>query len=451
MPSVFTLKKGLDIPLLGLAPKTLVKAPPPQTISLSPTDFCRLTPKLLVKEGDRLAAGTPVFADKYRPHILFTTPLGGLVRSIVRGEKRKLLNIHIEVNDELAPLTFNAGKPQDLTREQIVDTLLQSGCWPNLRQRPYGIIANPADTPKAIFISAFDTAPLAPDLDFILTGQEAELQYGIDILNKLAPGGIYWNIHSRTLENAVARQVKNVRMHTFKGPHPSGNVGVQIHHIAPLSKGETIWTIDPQAVIIMGRLFATGLLDTRKTVALTGSCTPQPGYISMLPGYPLYRLTQIGVFNPRVRYISGNCLSGENVGYNGSLGFYHQQITLLPEGNHQEFLGWAKILRSKTFSISRSYLSWLCPKKQRPLDTNTNGGERAFVMTDLYAKVLPMDIYPVHLLKAILAGDIDKMEALGIYEVVEEDFALCEFVCPSKINMQEIISNGIDLMIKEMS
>ena len=449
MSPVQKLRKGLDIPLRGIAEKVLTEAPPPKTISIKPTDFRGLTPKLLVKEGDLVAAGAPLFADKYRPRILFTTPVGGIVSAIVRGEKRKLLEVKIDAIDNPPPP--RSFKPEKLIREHIIETLLQSGCWPCIKQRPYGIIANPDDTPGAIFISAFDTAPLAPDLDYLLTGQEEALQHGIDILNRLSPGGIYWSIPSHTPETSVLRKIKNVHTCLFQGKHPAGNVGVQIHHIAPISKGEVVWTIDPQSVLIIGRLFDTGILNTRKMVALTGPSALKPCYISMIPGTSLSSLVQMGPHDPKVRYISGNCLTGDNVGFHGSLGFYHHQITLLPVGDHYEIFGWAKPWRPKTFSISRTYLSWMLPKKRYALDTNIHGGVRAFVMSDVYAKVLPMDIYPVYLLKAILAEDIDKMEALGIYEVIEEDFALCEFVCPSKIDIQEIISKGIDIMIKEMS
>ena len=451
MPPVIKLKKGLDIPLQDTPPKIRVQAPPPDTISLKPTDFRRLTPKLLVKEGDVVAAGGAVYCNKYRPEVLFTAPVGGTVSAIVRGEKRKLLEIKIDCTSQAEVRTFPVGAPDTLTREQIVEILLQSGCWPSLKQRPYGIIANPADTPKAIFISAFDSTPLAPELDYVLIGQETDLQRGIDVLRRLSPHGIFWGIRSQTPPASVVRKVNHVHTYMFKGKHPAGNVGVQIHHIAPISKGEIAWTVDPQSVVVIGRLFGTGVLDCRKTVAITGPSASMPCYVSIIPGTPLSSLPQVGVYNPHIRYISGNCLSGEDVGYQGALGYYHHQITLLPEGNHRELLGWAKIFRPKTFSISRSYLSWLTHEKRYRLDTNTNGGERAFVMSDVYKKVLPMDIYPDYLLKAILAGEIEKMEALGIYEVIEEDFALCEFVCPSKINIQEIIANGIDLMIKEMS
>ena len=451
MSSVIKLKKGLDIPLQGGAEKVLVKVPPPASIFVKPTDFKGLTPKLLVKEGDTVAAGGPLFADKNRPQILFTAPVGGTVGAIVRGEKRKIMEIRIECDHHLAPLHFAARKAEDLTREQIVDTLLVSGCWPNLIQRPYGIIANPEQTPRAIFVSAFDTAPLAPDLEFILEGQQEMLQYGIDILNRLSPDAVFWNIRSHTPQTSVVRQVQHVQIHEFDGKHPAGNVGVQIHHIAPISKGEVVWTIDPQAVVVIGRLFATGILDSRKIVALTGPAAQRPCYLSIVPGTPFDSLSKVGLSNSKVRYISGNCLTGDDVGYHGSLGFYHQQITLLPEGDHYEFLGWAKPFRPKTFSVSRTYFSWLMPKKRYALDTNTNGGVRAFVLSHVYDKVLPMKIFPVYLLKSILANDIDRMEALGIYEVIEEDFALCEFICPSKIEIQEIISQGIDMMIKEMS
>ena len=449
MPPVIKLQKGLDVPLNGSAQKVLTEAPPPKTISIKPTDFRGLTPKLLVKEGEVVAAGTPLFKDKHRPRIWFTAPVGGVVGAIIRGEKRKIEEIRIEcIDNPPEPLSF---KPEKMMREQIIKTLLQSGCWPYIKQRPYGIIAHPDSTPKAIFISAFDSAPLAPDLDFILTGQLTDLQRGIDVLNRLSPNGIYWGVRNHTPETSAVYKVKNVHTVLFEGKHPAGNVGVQMHHITPISKGEIAWTIDPQSVIIIGRLFGTGVLDTRKIVALTGPSLLQPCYVSLLPGTPLNSLLQIGPHNPQVRYISGNCLTGDDVGFNGALGFYHQQITLLPEGDHRELFGWAKPIRNKTFSISRTYLSWLYPKKRYALDTNTNGGVRAFVMGDVYKKVLPMDIYPIYLFKAILAQDIEKMEALGIYEVVEEDFALCDFVCPSKIDIQEIIANGIDLMIKEMS
>jgi Na+-transporting NADH:ubiquinone oxidoreductase subunit A len=496
MPRVISLKRGLDIPLKEVPPKIVVQAPEPTVISLTPTGFRGLTPRLSVKEGDTVAAGDPIFFDKARPNILFTAPVGGTVCAIVRGEKRKLLEVRVDCTHQPEPRTFSVGAPDSkmsvstmsnsvtsdsttsipmmpnsltsntqtfnsktdnallfytLTRNQIVETLLQSGCWPYLVQRPYGTIANPTDTPKAIFISAFDTAPLAPDLDFVITGQEDDLQRGIDILSHLSPNGIIWSIPSHTPEDSALRKVQNVHIYEFKGKHPAGNVGIQIHHIAPISKGEVAWTIDPQAVIIIGRLFGTGVLNTRKMVALTGPSCTKPCYVSILPGTPLSALPHVGALRPNVRYISGNCLTGKDVGYNGALGFYHHQITLLPEGTHSELLGWAKIFRPKTFSISRTYLSWLTPKKRYRLDTNTHGGERAFVMSNLYRKVLPMDIYPDYLLKAILSEDIDKMEALGIYEVIEEDFALCEFICPSKVNIQEIVSKGIDLMIKEMS
>ena len=524
MPPVIKLKRGLDIPLKGEAPKIVVQAPLPKIISVKPTDFRGLTPKLLVKEGDVVAAGAPLFADKCRPRILFTAPVGGVVGAIVRGEKRKLLSIDIQCTHDEEPRAFPMGHPnaeshassvnhteaerhtshvgrpnaepnassvnhpgverhtshvgrpnaeprassvnhteakqrafpvshtEALSREQIVEILLQSGCWPCLIQRPYGVIANPEDVPRAIFISAFDTAPLAPDLDFILAGQEADLQRGIDVLRKLSPkGGVYWSARNQLSPSNLLAHPNNVHTHLFEGKHPAGNVGVQIHHIAPISKGEVVWTIDPQSVVVIGRLFSTGVLDTRKMVALTGPSATKPCYLSILPGTPFSAIPHIGAHNPAVRYISGNCLTGNDVGYHGSLGFYHHQITLLPEGDHFELLGWAKLYRPKTFSVSRSYFSWLSPKKRYRLDTNMNGGVRAFVVSDVYAKVLPMDLYPTYLLKAIWAGDIDKMEALGIYEVIEEDFALCEFVCPSKINIQELIANGIDLMIKEMS
>jgi NADH:ubiquinone oxidoreductase, Na(+)-translocating, A subunit len=456
MSTTIRLRKGLSVPLQGEADKVLVKARQAKIIVLKPDDFRGVTPKLLVKEGDTVMAGTPVMADKYRPEIQFTAPVGGSIAAIVRGEKRKLLEIRIASNPDAEKMRFSVAQPDSLSKEEITQILLQSGCWPYLKQRPYGIIPNPTDTPKGIFISGFDSAPLAPDMEFVLKGQEDDLQAGIEVLRRLAPqGGIHLSILAQTPANSPLRKLRHVQFHSFEGPHPAGNVGVQIHHIAPISKGETAWTIDLQSIVVIGRLFRSGCLDSRRMLALTGPGALEPCYIKAYPGTPIAELPRMGTPNSDMRYVSGNCLTGDNVGYEGALGFYHQQITVLQEGNYHEFIGWVLPYRKNKFSVSHSYFNWLIdkvfPKQRYALDTNTNGGLRAFVLPQVYSKVLPMDIYPCHLLKAILAEDIDNMEALGIYEVIEEDFALCEFVCPSKIEIQAIISKGIDLMIKEMS
>ncbi len=336
-----------------------------------------------------------------------------------------------------------------MSREALVAFLLKSGAWPFLKQRPYGIIANPADQPKAIFISGFDSAPLAPDMDYVLTGEAEAFQKGIDVLRQLT-GKVHLSMNDQPAATSILQKVKGVEFHTFKGPHPAGNVGVQIHHIAPLNKGDVVWTIDLQHIVSLGRLFLKGVYDVSKVIALVGSEVKKPRYFRMISGACIKPLHDYINTAGSPRYISGNVLTGTNIGAEGFLGFYDSMISVIPEGDHYEFLGWANPFRMKKFSVSRSYFSWIFPDKEYALDTNINGGQRAFVMNGEYEKVLPMDIYPVYLLKAILAEDIDKMEQLGIYEVVEEDLALCEFVCTSKIDVQDILRKGINLMIKEM-
>lgn len=450
MSNVIKIRKGLNIALKGTAEKVLGKTLLSADYAVKPTDFQGLTPKLVIKEGDRVLAGTPLFVDKYNPDVNFVSPVSGTVQEIVRGEKRKLLAVTVTPDAEQEHLLHETGDLNALSREAVIALLLKSGAWPFIKQRPYGIIANQADRPKAIFISGFDSAPLAPDMDYVLTGEGEAFQKGIDVLHKLCDK-LHLGMSDSPAATSILLKTKGVETHVFKGPHPAGNVGVQIHHIAPISKGEVVWTIDLQHIVSLGRLFMKGVYDVAKVIALAGSEVKKPRYFRMISGANIQILHEhINTANTP-RYISGNVLTGSNIGAKGYLGFYDNMITVIPEGDHHEFFGWANPFRMKKFSVSRSYLSWLCPNKEYALDTNINGGQRAFVMTGEYEKVLPMDIYAVYLLKAILAEDIDKMEQLGIYEVVEEDLALCEFVCSSKIDVQDILRKGINLMIKEMS
>ena len=449
MSNVIQIRKGLDISLKGKAEKVLTKISGAAVYAVKPDDFQGITPKLTVKEGDTVLAGTPLFTDKHRPEINFVSPVSGTVQQIVRGDKRKLLAITITPTAEQEFLRHETGNLNALSREALVAFLLKSGAWPFLKQRPYGIIANPADQPKAIFISGFDSAPLAPDMDYVLTGEAEAFQKGIDVLRQLT-GKVHLSMNDQPAATSILQKVKGVEFHTFKGPHPAGNIGVQIHHIAPLNKGDVVWTIDLQHIVSLGRLFLKGVYDVSKVIALVGSEVKKPRYFRMISGACIKPLHDYINTAGSPRYISGNVLTGTNIGAEGFLSFYDSMISVIPEGDHYEFLGWANPFRMKKFSVSRSYFSWIFPDKEYALDTNINGGQRAFVMNGEYEKVLPMDIYPVYLLKAILAEDIDKMEQLGIYEVVEEDLALCEFVCTSKIDVQDILRKGINLMIKEM-
>jgi Na+-transporting NADH:ubiquinone oxidoreductase subunit A len=342
-----------------------------------------------------------------------------------------------------------------MSREQIINVILESGAFPFFIQRPYGIIANPADTPKAIFVSCFDSSPLAIDYDFALQREADYFKKGVEVLRKLTAGNVNLGISKAQLKsklfNSEFLNGENVKITAFAGKHPAGNVGVQISHISPLSKGDIAWTIKPQHVVMLGKLFAKGVYDASKIIILAGSRIENPRYFQVITGESASVFSKFITKPSESRVISGNVFSGEQISSNDYLGFYDDQICVIPEGNYNEVLGWAKPFRTKKFSVSRSYFSWLMPNKKYELDTNYNGSKRAFVMNGQYEKVVPMDIYPVYLLKAILANDIDKMEQLGIYEVIEEDLALCEFVCTSKIDVQEILREGINSMIKEMS
>ncbi len=450
MSKIITLRKGLDINLEGKVQESLVIAPQASEYALSPLDFEGVTPKLLVKAGDQVKAGTPLFFNKYNDRIIFTSPISGTVAAINRGEKRKVLSVTITPDAVQSYEEFAKLDLQKASREEIVELLLRSGLWPMIVQRPYGIIADPNDTPKAVFISAFDSAPLAPDYNFVLKGEEQNLQAGIEVMRKLTSGKVHLSVRAKSEGQMSA--LKNVEFHTFAGKHPVGNVGVQIHHIDPINKGELVWTVNIQDLAIIGRLINEGRVDMSRVIAVAGSEVEKPTYCRVVAGAKVDSILggniKVQKAGDSVRVISGNVLTGTKIAQDGYLGFYANMVTVIPEGDKYELFGWM-MPRFKKFSVSRAYFSWLCPKKQYKLDTNMNGGERPFVVTGLYEQYLPMDIYPMYLLKACLAGDIDKMESLGIYEVTEEDFALCEFVDPSKIDIQQIIRNGINLMIKE--
>ena len=444
------LKKGLDLPISGVAAQNTKKVIIPDVVAIKPTDFRGLVPKLLVREGDKVLAGTPILADKMSQNILFASPVSGTVAEVVRGEKRKLLEVRIKADEKQEYVDFGVKKVADMTAEQIKEALLAAGLWPALTQRPYGIIANPELKPKAIFVSAFSTAPLAASPEYALREDLEHIQTAINALGKLTDGGVHFSLNSENYSGTPFHKVENVIQHTFTGKHPAGNVGVQIHHISPIRKGETVWTVSLLMLAAIGKLFNTGKYDVRRKIAVTGPKAINPAYVEGYPGIAIKDVKEFYNASEELRYISGDVLTGTNVGAEGFLGFFDNQITILEEGNKYELLGWAKPFRPKLFSASRTYFSWLTPKKKYDMDTNLHGGPRAFVVNDTYSKVLPMELYPVHLLKACLANNIDDMEKFGIYEVLEEDLALCEYVCPSKIYIQQIITDGISLMLKEM-
>ena len=447
MSNNIVLKKGLDIPIDGVAALETIKTVTPDVVAVKPTDFKGFAPRLLVKEGDKVLAGSPVLADKQNPDILLTSPVSGTVQEISRGDKRKLLAVVIKADGSNGSVDFGKKDPKAMGSEEVKETLLKSGLWPSIIQRPYGVIANPALTPKAVFVSAFSTAPLAADAEFAFKDDFQAIQAAVTAVSKIA------KVHVCVKGgDSIFAKLQDATLHTVIGAkHPAGNVGVQISHISPIKKGETVWTLNLASLAAIGKVFTEGKLILDRMVAVTGPAALKTGYVRALPGTPVSALE--GCFDKEVetRFISGDVLSGENIGSNGFIGFFDNQVTLIKEGRERELFGWAKPFRFNQFSSSMAYFSWLLPKKKYKMDTNTHGGRRAFVCSDVYGKVLPMDIFPVYLIKACLAGDIDKMEQFGIYEVLPEDLALCEFVDPSKNDIQAMISEGIDLMIKEMA
>ena len=449
MSTVIKLKKGLDIRLDGSPAPEVCNLPVSGYYAVKPTDFAGLVPKMILREGDPVKAGTPLFCDKNNPEVLFCSPVSGTLENIVRGDKRKILEVIVKASENQESVQFSKPDISVQKREEIIELMLKSGVWPSLIQRPYGYIASPKIVPDAIFVSGFSSAPLAPDYNILLKGNEPEFKTGMQVLSALS-GKLYLGLNVKQKGLPVFDGLIGTEVNFFEGPHPAGNVGVQIHHIRPVGKGNNVWTMSLQDVIILGRLFRSGVYNPLITISLSGSMVTTPKHFSLLKGMRADYFAKGLIKEGLARYISGNVLTGTKINSDGFLGFYDDMVTVIPEGKHHEFLGWIAPGFNK-FSISRTFFSWLMPKKNYNLDSNINGGSRAFVFTGLYEKVLPMDIYPMQLLKSCLAKDIDKMEALGIYEVLEEDLALCEVICPSKTNVQEILREGLDYIAKEMN
>ena len=445
MSKNIVLKKGLDIPVSGAAEACLSKTVSPDIVAVEPTALKGFTPRLLVKEGDKVLAGSPVMADKKNPAILLASPVSGTVKEIVRGDKRKLLAVTVQADDVQEYLK---SEPACGSAEEVKETLLKAGLWPFIIQRPYGITADPTAVPGAIFVSAFSTAPLAADTEFTLGGRVNDIQAGINALAKIAP------VHVGIADSeSVFAKLDNAEVTVFKGKHPAGNVGIQIAAVKPIQKGDVVWTVSLLGLAAIGKYLTKGIYDVRRKVAVAGPAAIETAYVETLPGAPMKTLAGFyGGSDEGIRIISGDLLSGKAVGADGYLGFYDDTVTIILEGTEPELLGWAKPVRWSQFSTDHSYFSWLTPWRKYDMDTNLHGGPRAFVMNDsYYAKVLPMDIFPLYLIKACLAGDSDKMERFGIYQVLPEDLALCEYVDPSKNNIQDMIAQGIDLMLKEMA
>ena len=445
------IKKGIDIHLVGEAKKE-VKNYEPQFFALKPHDFIGVVPKMHVAEGDDVKVGTVLFHDKNNESVFFTSPASGKVKAIVRGEKRVILQVIVESDGTFETIDFGKADPSKLSRDEIVEKLVQSGTWTMLRQRPYSTIAKTQDEPKCIAVSMFDTAPLAPDNNFIVKDQMAAIKAGVEALAKLTNGMVYLNVNSSETKQALASlniSAKNVTVTEFQGPHPAGNVSTQLNVLSPINKGETVWYTYAQNLIAIGNLFLNGVYDSSRVVAFTGSEVKEPMYYRTRIGADMSGLYE-NISSENVRIISGNVLTGKKINGENFLGYYDSQVTVIPEGDHYQLFGWLAP-NFKKFTSTNTMGASLCKKSKKVLDTNLNGGVRPFVMTGNFEKVFPFDIYPMQLIKACIIKDIDQMEELGIYEIDAEDFALCEVIDPSKTAIQQIVRESLEMLRKEMN
>ena len=443
--NLIKLSKGLDIHLQGKAEEKKIQLKSNGKYALMPDDFEGVTPKVVVKEGEKVKAGDALFVNKQYPQVKFASPVSGTVREVVRGERRKVLCIKVEADAQQEFVDFGNRDAGSLSGEQVINALLEAGLFGYINQLPYAVSTNPETKPKAIFVSALRDKPLAADFEYEVKGQEADLQMGLTALSRIAKTYLGVGVDS------ALKGMKDAEVYVFDGKCPAGNVGVQVNHIDPVNKGEVVWTIgDPSVVLFIGRLFNTGKVNLKRTVALCGSEIKNPAYVDMLVGEELSTLLSNSYdASKSVRIINGNVLTGKPTTKEGFLGAHTSEITVIPEGNDaDEMLGWI-LPRLKQFSVNRSYFSWLCGKKEYALDARIKGGERHMIMSGEYDKVLPMDIYGEYLIKAIITGDIDRQEALGIYEVAPEDFALAEFVDSSKLELQRIVREGLNILRKE--
>ncbi len=440
MANVIKLRKGLDVNLKGKASLEIIQTKVGGQYALVPDDFYGMKPKVVVKEGDTVKVGDALFVDKNHPEVKFVSPVSGTVALVERGERRKVLSVRVDADGKQESVSFTEKDPLKL--------LLESGLFGFFRMRPYDVVANPEDKPKAIFVSAFNSMPLAADFEFVLKGQEKEFQAGLSLLSKIAK--VYLGVSKQQTAPALTA-AKDCTVNIFDGPAPAGNVGVQINHISPINKGEVVWTLGAEEVIFVGRLVLTGKVDLTRTIAVAGSEVKTPQYVKTLVGQPLAAVLKGQIDEQKsLRIINGNPMVGVKTSKDGFLAAHATEVTVIPEGDDvYEMLGWIAP-RFKEFSTSRSYFSWLKPKKtEYALDARIKGGERHMIMSGEYDRVFPMDIYAGYLVKAIITGDIDRQEALGIYEVAPEDFAIAEFVDSSKLELQRIVREGLDILRKE--
>ena len=445
----FFIRRGRDIKIKGLALKKVVELPAPSKVGFQLADFRGVTPNLLVKENDLVKAGSPLFEDKIHPEIKIVSSASGRVLSIVFDNNQMLQRIVIATNGKKESLQFRKFVPEELiqiSRQSVVDQLLQGGLWPVIRQRPFSTVANPKKIPKSIFIHAMNTEPLAPDIDFILSEKQFEFQLGLDVLKHLTEGQIHLCFSCNTKAKALT-DAKRVKTHQFSGPHPSGNVSTHIYFIDPVNNGDIVWYVEAQDVLRIAELFLKGISSSQRYVALTGEGLENRVYVKTLVGASVESLLRESP-KENFRYISGSVLRGTDVGVNGYLGFYDSQISVIPEGGKREFLSWLSLGANK-YSFSKTFACAFFPHKEFSIDTDAHGSPRPIVFRNIYNQYVALDIEPFFLMRAILAEDIEQSKRLGILECDEEDFALCSFACPSKTDVGAIVRRGLDLIGKE--
>lgn len=449
MANKIKIKRGLNLSIEGVAEKRMLEVSQAEFFAVKPTDFHGLIPKLLQKAGAKVKAGDGLFYDKNNADIIYASPVSGEIVDVVRGERRKILEVVIKADSTVDYKKFEPGDLSKLSGEEVKKGILGAGLWPFIKQRPYDVVANPDKKPKAIFVSGFNSSPLAPETDVVVKGKGAALQAGFNALAKLTDGKVNLGVLAGSSVPELTG-LQNVTITEFEGKHPVGNVGVQISQVSPINKGETVWTVQIQDVIAIGEYFNAGIYDASRIVALTGSEVIKKGYYKVYLGTSIKPLVESNVTKgTELRYISGNVLTGLQIPADGYLGSYDNQITVIPEGKHFRFMGWAWPGFTRP-TVHKVYLSKLLKNKVWKVDTNENGDIRAIVMSGEYDRFVPMQILPEFLIKAIITKDIDKMEQLGIYEVAPEDFALAEYACTSKLHLQEIVRGGLDLMITEL-
>lgn len=469
MANIINIKKGLDLPIDGAAELRTTDVRSIATYAVKPTDYVGLVPRMKVAEGDVVAAGDVLFCDKKDERIRFCAPVAGRVKAVVRGEKRLLLAVVVEKDESVdkapAPMPAN-----------LKEQMLQCGLWTMLRQRPFGTVANPDDNPKAIVVSCFDSAPLAPCYDHALAGREDDFAKGLEALATLTDGKLHLCFRAGQKLMAKAEQVKsqiaNMEIHVVNGPHPAGNVGTQIAKICPINKGEVVWTINPQDIATLGHLAKTGEYKPEKTIAVAGPMIKNAHYYRIMAGACVKTIVDAQALNNGYpsqdacaslkgsRLISGNVLSGTQIDADGFVGGYDSLLSILPEGDYYDFMGWLMPGLNK-YSFSRTFMSGFIPRCMHGIfekmpkciapkfDTNTHGEVRPFVFAGNFERVFPFDIYPMELIKVCMIGDMEKQENLGIYEVEPEDFALCEFIDTSKTDIQPVIRQALEVLRKE--